>query len=148
LRRFHVKDRAESLRVVLGLAFIALAFVLYALYEVNRIALLAPLGVLLFALGFYLSLSKIKFLKPFRSMLPFLTVATLAMWAFLTTGWDAYLLDSGYGVLLTDLTIRLTVIVLNSLGIHAVRNEGLVFFPSGSQVQFMAVDARCSGPHL
>ena len=142
-----MKGKAEGLRIVLGLAFMATALLIHFLYEVKRTALLAPLGIILFALGFYLSLSKIKFLKPFRSMLPFLIVAILAMWAFLTTGWDAYIVDSDYGILLTDLTIRLTVAVLNGAGINVVRDGGSLVFPSDSKVQSITIDARCSGAH-
>lgn len=141
----HGKAVARAVRLTLGSAAIASGLFAYLYYRVplQDAAFLPLLG--LFAAGLFLVISSVGFLHRFKHAFPFLMSAVFLMWAFLVTGWIDYIYNSYYGLALADLTTRLSVAVLNVIGIHAVQSGYVVILPAASKVASIDVLPACSG---
>ena len=133
-------------RLAVGLVLIASAAVSYLLYlsSILTIDVAVPLGIALSSSGFYLVAPDTR-LRAYRRAIPFLGAAAMLEWAFISNGWINVVYDSPYGALLTDLTSRSSVLILNLGGIGAVRSGGLITLPVGSKVPQVTIVQACSG---
>jgi exosortase/archaeosortase family protein len=129
-----------------GLLLVASAAGAYLLYLSGSLAidLGVPLGILLSSSGFYLIAPHTR-LGAYRRAIPFLAAAVMLEWAFISNGWINAVYDSPFGALLTDLTSRSAVLILNFGGIGAVRSGGLITLPAGSKLPQILVAQACSG---
>ena len=133
-------------RLAAGLLLVASAAGAYVVYLSGGLVLdvAVPLGIVLSSSGFYLVAPSTR-LGAYRRAIPFLAGAAMLEWAFISNGWINAVYDSPYGALLTDLTSRSAVLILNLGGIGAVRSGGLITLPVGSKVQQITVAQACSG---
>ncbi|GEM_PF-1004606 len=142
-----------GLKTVFGLTLIALSFIIYLVYESTitvskNTEYLIPLGVVSFGFGFHLSLSKIKALQSIKKVLTFIVIGILVFWIVSVGGWDQYILNSRYAMMLAELTTKFTVLLLNFFGIHATQDGTSIIFPPGSKLPQVTVLPICAGLHV
>jgi len=133
-------------RLAAGLILIASAAGAYFLYlsGILTIDVAVPLGIVLSFSGFYLVAPYTR-LREYRRAIPFLGAAVMLEWAFISNDWINAVYDSPYGSLLTDLTSRSAVWILNLGGIEAIRSGGLITLPLGSKLPQIMVARACGG---
>ncbi len=107
---------------------------------------LVPPGALLPTAGFYLCLPYLRFLQPFRKVVPFFAAAVIFMGFISPYEWQSSVFGSVYGSLLTLLTRRLGVLMLNAEGIGAVEGGGsTIVLPPASKVAAVTIEQACGG---
>ncbi|HYL65693.1 MAG TPA: exosortase/archaeosortase family protein [Nitrosopumilaceae archaeon] len=139
-------------KTVLGLALIALSFVIYLIFESTNTyhtntEYFIPMGVASFGIGFHLALSKIKALQSIKKVLTFIVIGILAFGIFTWMGWEKYILDSSYAMTLAELTTNFAVSILNWSGIHATQSGHTIIFPPESKISQVDVLPACAGLH-
>jgi len=139
-------------KTILGLALIGLSIIIYIIYENTRAATntayLIPLGVVAFGIGFHFSISKIKALQSMKKILTFLVIGILGFAIISMTGWDQYILNSSYAMMLAKVMTNVSVFILNLFNIHATQNGNDIIFPSDSKISAVTVLPICAGIHL
>lgn len=141
------------MKTVLGIALIALSVILYVIYENTRTpttntAYLIPLGVIAFGIGFHFSISKIKALQSMKKILTFLVIGILGFAIISMGGWDQYILNSSYALVLAKIMTKVSIFVLNLFSIHATQNGADIIFPPDSKIPVITVSPSCAGIHL
>jgi exosortase/archaeosortase family protein len=141
-------DRRAAARLAVGLVLVASGPFAYLVYQAGGESqlFLVPLGVFLSTAGFYLCVPYLKILQPFKKAVPFLAVAVLLLGFFSPAEWQNSIIGSAYGTLLTVLTRRLAVLILNVEGIRAVAGGGsTILLPSASKVAGVSIEQACGG---
>lgn len=141
-------DRKAAARLGVGLALATSGFAVYLIYLAGGYGplYLVPLGVLLFSAGFYLSLPHLKFLQPFKRIIPFFAAAILLIAFVSPTEWQNSIFGSVYGSQLMLLSTKLGILILHAEGIGAVKGAGsTITLPSASKVAAVSVTQACGG---
>lgn len=141
-----------GLKTVFGLTLIALSFVVYLVYEYTitvskNTEYLIPIGVVSFGFGFHLSLSKVKSLQSIKKVLTFIVIGILVFWIVTTQGWDQYILNSRYAMMLAEVTTTFTVLSLHLFGIHVIQDGTSIIYPPDSKLHQVNVLPVCAGLH-
>ena len=132
-------------KTILGLALLALSFVIYTIFQSTDKTYLIPIGAASFGIGFHLSLSKIKALQSIKKVLTFIVIGTLVFGIVLMDGWDKTILNSSYTWVLTGLITKFAVFLLNLFNIHATQSGTSIIFPPESKISQVDVLPACAG---
>src|SRR5579885_2605235 len=95
----------SKVRLVLGMFLMSLAFYTYFLYQSGGgiMFYLPPLGLSLFAAGFWIGFAKTGIYKKFRAIFPFIVGAVFMTWIAWDTGLHDYIVNSSYGSALAEI---------------------------------------------
>jgi len=137
----------SKLSIIMGSVLWSVAFILYLLFESTRLFFLPPLGVVSFGGGTFLFIRESEKFQILRKLIIPLMAGIFIFWIFLTTQLDIYILQTPLANIMTELTVIVTVLALNGLGIRATHQGNLIMFPEKSQVPSVYIDARCGGVH-
>lgn len=137
----------SKVRPALGTCLIALAFYTYFLYQSGggTAFYLPPLGISLFAVGFWAGFAKTGIYRKVGTMFPFIVGAVFMTWMAWDTGLHDYIVNSQYGSALAEIARTVAVHVLDMTGIHASNIGNQIILPAGSKVQSFDVVNSCSG---
>ncbi len=137
----------SKLKILMGSVLWSVAFILYLLFESTRLFFLPPLGLLSFGGGTFLFIQESEKFQILRKLIIPFIAGIFIFWIFLTTQLDIYILQTPLANIMTDLTVLVTVLALNGLGILATHQGNLIIFPAASKVSSVYIDARCGGVH-
>jgi len=137
----------SKIRPALGMCLMALAFYTYFIYQSGGGAAfyLPPLGISLFAAGFWAGFAKTGIYRKFGTMFPFIVGAVFMTWMAWDTGLHDYIVNSSYGSALAEIARTVAVHVLDMTGIDAANVGNQIILPAGSKVQSFDVVNSCSG---
>jgi exosortase/archaeosortase family protein len=137
----------SKVRLALGMCLMALAFYTYFLYQSGggTTFYLPPLGISLFAAGFWVGFAKTGIYKKFGTMFPFIVGAVFMTWMAWDTGLHDYIVNSSYGSALAEVARKVAIFVLDVAGIHVSNIGNQIILPAGSKVQSFDVVNSCSG---
>lgn len=137
----------SKVRFTIGACLIATAFYIYFLYQNNggTVFYLPPLGLSLFAVGFWIGFAKTNIYRKFGAIFPFIIGAVFITWVAWDTGLHDYIVNSQYGSVLAEIARNVAVYVLDTIGIHASNVGNQIILPAGSKVQSFDVVNSCSG---
>jgi exosortase/archaeosortase family protein len=141
-------ERKLAARFVVGLTLLFSTSIVYLIYQLGGQgpAELVLLGVLLSSAGYYLCLPYLKFLQPFKRMVPIFAVAIVLLGLFPPSDWQNSIVGSVFGSQLMPLTTRLGVLLLNAEGIGATVGGGsTIVLPAASKVAGVTVGQACGG---
>ena len=134
-----------SLKTIVGIALIALSFIMYEIFQITQNGFIFPLAVAPFVIGFHLVLSKIRALQSIKRVLTLLVIGGLLISIFMIEGWNKDILDSRYAMEFAKTTTAFTVSFLNLLNIHATQDGNTIILPTGSKISALVVTPACSG---
>ncbi len=137
----------SKVRLALGMLLMSLAFYTYFLYQSGggTMFYLPPLGLSLFASGFWIGFARTGIYKKFGAIFPFIIEAVFMTWVAWDTGLHDYIVNSSYGSALAEIARNVAVYTLDMTGIHATSVGNLIILPAGSKVQSFDVVNSCSG---
>ncbi|MGC1709080.1 MAG: archaeosortase/exosortase family protein [Nitrosotalea sp.] len=137
----------SKVKLILGTCLISLAFYTYLLYQSGggTAFYLPPLGLSLFATGFWIGFAKTDIYRKFGAIFPFIIGAVFMTWMAWDTGLHDYIVNSPYGSALAGIARNVAVYVLDMTGIHASNVGNQIILPAGSKVQSFDVVNSCSG---
>jgi len=137
----------SKVRFTFGACLMTLAFYTYFLYQSGggTTFYLPPLGLSLFAAGFWAGFAKTGIYKKFGTMFPFIVGAVFMTWMAWDTGLHDYIVNSPYGSTLAEVARKVAIFVLDGAGIHASNVGNQIILPAGSKVQSFDVVNSCSG---
>ena len=127
---------------LVGVALLVLSVLIYFLYQALYSLPVGLSSILLFGVGFYLSLREVRLLDPFRSVLPFIISGAAISVALVTFGLNAYITGSAYGSALAYASVRLTAFLFSLRGVSVTVSSQVLSFPDGRAI---AVTPLCSG---
>ena len=141
-----IKTRFK-VRFVLGMFLMALAFCMYFIYQHGggNVFYLPPIGIFLFAVGFWIGFSKTNIYRKFGTLLPFITVAVFMTWIAWDVGIHDFIVNSQYGYVLAGIARENAIITLDTFGIHASNIGNQIILPASSKVHSFDVLNSCSG---
>lgn len=136
-----------KVRLALGIFLMTLAFYMYFIYQHGggSVFYLPPIGISLFAAGFWIGFSKTNIYKKFGPLLPFITVAVFMTWIAWDVGIHDLIVNSQYGDVLAGVARENAIITLDTLGIHASNIGNQIILPADSKVHSFDIVNSCSG---
>lgn len=144
---------AHSVVVAAGFALVAAAAGVYALflhigrglYGGGSQFYLPPLGVALFAAGFYLGPSRVKRLSSMTPFAWFLVAATAMMWVFAASGWATLLYESQVGSAMASATTDISAWLLSAFGLKVFWYGTLITLTGPAGRVVLDVTNACGG---
>ena len=129
---------------LLGLVLLALSSCLYILYQELEVFAVGLSSVALFAVGSYILVSELRFLKPFARILPFIVVGAAVSLAIIALNLQAYIDSSAYSAFLALMAARFAAFLMVASGVNVHVSNDVLSFPNGTA---LSVGPLCGGAY-
>jgi len=132
------------MKKLLGLVLLALSFYLYILYQELEVFAVGLSSVALFAVGSYVLVSELRFLRPFARILPFTVAGAAVSLSIIALNLQTYIDSSAYSAFLALTAARLTAFLMMASGVNVHVSNDILTFPNGTA---LSVGPLCGGAY-
>ena len=146
----------SELRKTGGILLVVAAIISYLLFELTRMVILPPVGVVLFVVGYYFLLQEFELLERYKHVITPLAVGLILFAALLSAGLDKLVLETSLARAMIYPASYIPIWIINLFGagfeVDILPTSeggiiGLVTFPASSKTTGALVNEACSGIH-